>query len=107
MKKIRSMKITIDLPTESSQVWTQVILQKVIKTEQGVVIQTIDDVERITKPLPAFAMQMINITDPVTQQNITISGAGVAQAITQAILEWMHEKFEGAIINGEFIEEET
>lgn len=103
--RLRSQKIEIDLPTELSEPWVHVVVQKLILNNEGNTIQTLDRNSHIYKSINDYAMQLVNFTDPVTQQQYTISGAGLGQAITNMVLTWMDEKFDGQIVDGLFMQE--
>jgi len=96
-KKLRSQKITIDLPTETSEVWVHAVLQTVFKDTDYRTIQTIDLTGHINRSISQFATQMESVTDPVTGQQVTMSGAGVATLIKQFIIKWIQEDNGGTL----------
>lgn len=95
--KVRAQHITIELPTEEAEVWVRATLQKCIKDESYNTIQTVDRVGYTHRSSSEFVMQMVTITDPVTQQSHTLSGAGIATIIRQLICQWMVEDRGGTI----------
>jgi hypothetical protein len=99
LRKIRSQQIVIDLPTEEAEVWVRATLQRCIKDEAYGTVQTIDRVGFIHRSFPQFALQMTTITDPVTGQTCTLSGAGAATLIRDMICAWILSDTQGALIN--------
>ena len=99
MIKLRAQKVEIDLPTEDSEVWIRVVLQEVMKDHETYKSgQIIDRVGFVYRKQSDFIMDFISITDPVTQQPITASGAAIASLVKHIILKWIH-KDKGGTIN--------
>ncbi len=96
-KKIRSQQIVIDLPTETSEVWVRATLQRVIKDADYKTIQTIDRVGFVHRAASQISTQMTTITDPVTGEAHTISGAGAYILIRDMVSAWIITDRGGAI----------
>jgi hypothetical protein len=100
IRKLRAQKISIDLPTETATPWVNVIWQLVRKDAATyVTVQTIDRVDESAKPLMAFAMEAKTVSDPVTGQDITVSGAGMAELIKAFVSDWIMAENPGSFIN--------
>jgi hypothetical protein len=95
--KIRSQQITIDLPTETAEVWVRATLQRCIKDDNYKTIQTVDRIGFVHRAASEIAMQMTTFVDPVTQQSHTISGAGAYILIRDAVMNWILEDRGGTI----------
>lgn len=89
MNKLRSKRITIELLTEDSPVWVRAELQRVVKDALYNTLQVVDGVGFVHREFSEFALQTIAITDPVTQQQVTVSGAGIALLIRDLVCQWM------------------
>lgn len=108
MNKIRSQQIVIDLPTEAGEVWVRSTLQKCIKDDATYATrQVIDRVGYVHRAASEIAFQMITFTDPVTGQNLTVSGAGAATLIRDMVSSWILQD-RGGVLNahGDIIEQE-
>ena len=98
-KKYRAQRITLDTPREGFPVWTNVIVQVVVKDDEYQTVQIIDRVTNITREFDQFASQTVTITDPVTSQAMTMSGAGLGVAIGEMVKAWMLEDIPDTHIN--------
>jgi hypothetical protein len=106
IKKIRAQQIVIDLPTETAPVWVWVSWQRCVKNDSYVTTQTVDQVINTNAALSTFATKIESITDPVTGQTVTASGAGVATLIKQFAQSWVMPQLPGSYVNehGDIIE---
>ena len=98
-KKIRASRIGLDIPREGDPAWVNVIVQVIVKNADYQTVQVIDRAHNITRTLGDFAEDTKTITDPVTGQAITISGAGVGAAISEFVKSWMLQDIPGTSIN--------
>lgn len=89
INKVRSQQIVIDLPTEEAEVWIRATLQRCVKNEHYETVQTVDRVGYIHRAASQIIMQMTTITDPVTGQQHTISGAGAYLLIRDMVSAWI------------------
>lgn len=107
--KLRAQHIAIDIPTETAEAWVSAVLQKVIKDDEYKTIQLVDRTDYLHRKFSEFALQMLPFTDPVTQQQITLSGAGLAVAISTFVKTWMLAGIHGTVENahGDIIKETT
>lgn len=97
LKKLRAQKIEIDLPAEESEAWLNTTLQNIIKDGDYNTVQRIDRVGFTHRSLSSVATEMHTLVDPVTQQEYSISGAGVAQAIKTFVVAWMQQDHGGTV----------
>jgi len=106
MKKLRAQKIEIDLPTEDAPVWIHAVVQRVIKDDESYETKQVTDmVAHVNRSITNVSMEMETIYDPVTQQTVTVSGAGASIIIKAFVLRWLAEDFKGTLNDvGDFIE---
>jgi hypothetical protein len=87
-KKIRTKKITIHNPYEGEK-------KMVFRNEERTLIDNVSTgVKNISNTVRSFdnvITETITITDPVTQQEITMSVAGIATAIEDLYVRWWNE----------------
>jgi hypothetical protein len=109
MRKLRAQQIVIDLPTEEAPVWVWCSWQRCVKDSDYKTIQTMDQVVNTNAALTTFATKIETVTDPVTGQPVTASGAAVALLIKQFAQAWVMPLFPGSYINdrGDIIEGPT
>jgi hypothetical protein len=106
IEKTRAQQIVIDLPTEESATWIRAVLQTVIKNDNYETIQVVDRTAFIHRNLSEIATQTVNITDPVTGANVTLSGIGVALAVTAFVRDWILSDKGGVVNNhGDIVKE--
>jgi len=98
-KKLRAQRMTLDMPREGLPVWTNVTLQVVIKDADYQTVQVIDRVRSISRQFDQFAQHTVTITDPITGQTVTLSGAGVGLAISEFVKGWMVQDIPHTAIN--------
>jgi hypothetical protein len=97
MNKIRSQQITIDLPTETAEVWVRAALQRCVKDDDYKTVQTVDRVGFVHRAASEIIMQMVTFTDPVSLQEHTISGAGAYTLIRDMVSAWIIADRGGAL----------
>lgn len=88
---IRTAKLTIDIPVPGAEPFISGILQKVVVNEFDEVVQVIPRQDNVYRRASKIALELTTITDPVTGQEITLSGAGMSVAITAAFCRWIIE----------------
>jgi len=98
-KKLRAQRMTLDMPREGLPVWTNVTVQVVVKDADYQTVQIIDRVLNISRQFDEFAQNTVTITDPITGQPITLSGAGVGLAISEFVKGWMVQDIPNTSIN--------
>jgi len=98
-KKFRAQRMTLDMPREGLPVWTNITVQVVFKDADYQTVQIIDRVLNITRQFEQFAQHTVTITDPITGQTVTLSGAGVGLAISEFVIGWMVQDIPHTAIN--------
>jgi hypothetical protein len=106
-RKLRAQKITLDMPREGQPVWADIVIQVCVKDDDYETIQVIDRRYKINRTFDDFAGSLVTFTDPVTGQQITLSGAGVGQGISELVRGWMLDELPGAVVNdrGDIVQE--
>ena len=87
--KLRASQITLDLPTENSDVWVRAVLQKVLKDDDYQTVQTVDRVGAVRRQFSDFAANSLTVFDPLQGANITLSGAALGMAVAEFVKQWM------------------
>ena len=93
--KLRTQQVIIDMPKEGQDIWIHITLQKVEKDEDGNILNVSSRNEQIHKMMSNYQTDMFTFSDPVTQKEQTLSGAGIHMALAEAILGWTAEDFNG------------
>lgn len=105
-EKTRTMRIEIDLPVEGAMPWVRAVLQTVFKDEHGNTVQAVDRTGYVHRSLGEFALQMQTIIDPITQQEVTLSGAAAANMISAFVSSWILTDIGGVLNeNGDIVKE--
>jgi hypothetical protein len=99
LKKVRAQQITLELPTEGAEVWVRAVIQTVYKDAQYNTTQTVDRTSALHRRFSEFATQIETIQDPITGQSLTISGVGIALAVSAFVKTWMLTDIPGATLN--------
>ena len=100
-KKIRAQQITLELPTEGAEVWVRAMIQTVYKDANYQTIQTVDRTNSLHRRFSEFVLQTETVQDPVTGQSTTLSGAGLALAVSAFVKAWILEDTPGSVLNAE------
>jgi len=98
LKKIRSQQITLDLPTEGAEVWVRAVLQTLYKDASLNTLQTVDRTDHLHRRFSEFVMQFETVQDPVTQQTVTVSGAGLALLVSAFVKTWILQDMPGTTL---------
>lgn len=106
IEKTRTMRIEIDLPVEGTMPWVRAVLQTVFKDGEGNTVQTVDRTGYVHRSLGEFAGQVITMQDPVTGQEVTMSGVGASMMISAFVSSWILTDM-GGILNehGDIVKE--
>ena len=106
IEKTRAMRIEIDLPLEGAMPWVRAVLQTVFKDADYRTTQVVDRTGHVHRSLGEFAGQMQTITDPITGQQVTLSGAGAAAMISAFVSSWILTDM-GGVVNdqGDIVKE--
>lgn len=103
-KKLRAQQIVIDLPREGQEAWVNIVIQEVIRSEDGEVVNIIPRANFIHKTAQDIAYDVVQFNDLVLgRENYNISGYGLYSAIQSAVTKWMMDEFGGEVINGDLI----
>lgn len=98
INKVRSQQITIDLPTETAEVWVRATLQRCVKNAENYeTVQTVDRIGFVHRAASQIVAQMTTFVDPVTGQQHTISGAGAYILIRDLVSAWIIADRGGAL----------
>lgn len=89
----RASKITIEIPKPDSEPWVHLAINKLEVDDNGTLINTYPMFAYISKPLSQVGMEMFSFLDPVYQSDVTVSGYGLAKAITSYVEKNIEEKF--------------
>jgi len=89
----RASKIIIDIPKEDSEPWVHVTIDLLLKDDNEITQNVIPRVAYISKPLSEIASEMYDFNDPILQKDNTLSGYGLAQAISSYVNTRMKEKY--------------
>lgn len=95
--QVRVPQIVIDVPKSSSDPFIMMPVQRIVYDAQGNVTQTIPRSDRLYRQISKVATEMVTFTDPVTQQEITISAAGAGAAITGFVAKWLAEHYDSTV----------
>lgn len=98
-KKIRAQQITLELPTEGAEVWVRAMIQAVYKDADYQTVQTVDRTSALHRRFSEFVLQVETVSDPVTGQTTTLSGAGLALAVSAFVKAWILQDTPGATLN--------
>lgn len=93
MKALRTAKLVIDVPTPEAEPFIMGILQKVVLNTEGDVLQVIPRQDELYRRSSQIITDTISFTDPVTQTQHTLSGAGLQVAITAMVSKWLIEDY--------------
>jgi hypothetical protein len=98
-RKLRAQKIVLDMPREGQPIWVNISIQACIKDNGYNTIQVVDRRYQIARSFDDFAASLITIVDPVTGNEITLSGAALGQGISELVRSWMLAELPSAAIN--------
>lgn len=98
-EKIRAQSVSIEVLTESCEPWVHCVLQKVFKDAEYKTVQTVDRTGGLHRLLSEFATEVREIQDPVTGQQLVISGAGLGLAVSEFVKQWILADVPGCTTN--------
>lgn len=96
--RLRTSKVSIETPKIDSEPWVHITVQQVIEDDNGKILNIIPRYNYISKPLSEIAMDIDTFIDPVLQKENSISGAGMATALTIIISKWINNEHNGTIL---------
>lgn len=91
MKALRTAKLVIDIPVPGAEPFIMGILQHVEVSPTDEVLSVSFRQHEMHRKSSDILMDMCTFTDPVTQHECTISGAGLQVAITKMVSQWIIE----------------
>jgi len=91
-EKLRASKISIEIPKPDSDPWVHITVNKMFM-EDGKLVQNEPRFDHISAPLTAIGLNTFTFIDPVLKSEVTISGYGLAQAITAYVSEEFTKKY--------------
>ena len=91
-EELRASKIAIEIPKPDSEPWVHITVNKMF-LEDGELVQNEPRFDHISAPLTAIGLNMFSFKDPVTGADVTVSGYGLAQAITAYVSEEFTKKY--------------
>lgn len=91
MKALRTAKLVIDVPVPGAEPFIMGIIQGVVVDELDNVSQVIPRANEFYRKSSEILTDVVVIDDPVTQQQLNISGAGLQMAITAIVSKWLIE----------------
>jgi len=96
---LRTSHLSITSPTELSEPWINGQVQRVVLDAEGEITQTLNRTEQMHRRFGLIATDMVTVSDPVTQQEVTLSGYGLQLAIQAIVAQWLVEDNPGAFID--------
>lgn len=96
-KAIRTGRIEIDLLKQNDTQWISADIQHLEIDDEGTILVVKMRDGKLYRRVDQVALQTINIKDPVTQQDINMSVAGIGVAIKRLMVNWMIEDNPSAI----------
>ncbi len=102
--RLRTQRISIDLPQVDSEPWVQLIVQRINLDDSGNVLSVIDRWDQVNKKLSEVALEAYPYFEVIPDlQNNLISGFGIADAIKGAALNWIADKYNGTIVDNDVV----
>jgi hypothetical protein len=98
-EKLRASKIAIEIPKPDSEPWVHITVNKMFYNDSGDLISNVPRFDYISKPLSQIGMDMYTFMDPVLQSNSTVSGYGLAEAITSYVDLVLKDKYGSEVNN--------
>ena len=95
--KLRASKISIETPKEGAETWVHITVQKVLKREDGSIINVIPRFDYISFPIQEIGVNFYDVTEPLTGDDLSASGYGTASLIASIVTTTMIEKYGGSI----------
>ena len=90
---IRAGRIEIDTVKIHGPKWIVATLSRLEIDDNGNVISERIRDEKIYRKAENVATELVTVVDPVTQQQVTVSVAGLAGLIKATMINWMQEDF--------------
>lgn len=97
--RLRTSKMSIEIPKAESEAWIHITVQQVIEDDNGGVLNIVPRYDYISKPLSEIITQITNYPDPVLGTVGSISGGGMASALTILVSQWIKDEHSGTILD--------
>jgi len=92
--KYRASKITIEIPKPQSEPWVHIVINKMeVDEETNNVLNAYPQFEYISNPLSRVGTDILRFGDPVSQELVSISGYGIASALTAYVKQVVNDKY--------------
>lgn len=92
--KLRTSKISIEVPSEGAEPWIHVEIQKILKDDDGKILNIYPRWNYFSEPLTSLAKKTCPYRDFIKTEGL-ISGYGISIALSSLILTLMVEKYGG------------
>ena len=104
LTKLRAQKITIEIPRRDAEPWVHVTVQRVEMDDDLNELNVVDRWDTFSLRFSEVATNIKTFSDPVLGTGGNISTAGIANALTTAVIQWMMDIHGGEVIeNGDLI----
>ena len=90
-KAIRTSSINIETQVIHGPKWISANLQQLEIDDVGNVVSTSVRERKLYRRVGDVATETVTVTDPVTQQQVTVSVAGIGGLVKAAMIKWMIE----------------
>ena len=84
-EELRASKITIEIPKVDSDPWVHLTVNKMFYDDNMELVNNVPRFKYLSKPMSEIATNTYAFFDPVLQKEVTISGYGIAMAITSYV----------------------
>jgi len=101
--RLRSQKLSIDLPTPDSEPWLSIIVQRVEMDDNYKTLNVVDNWGRVNVKLSTVMIDVYPLQDQVNPPPGYISVAGISYALTIAAMTEIIKKYGGYIDSNGFI----
>ena len=95
--KLRASKISIETPKEGATTWVHITVQEVIKDDDGTLLNIIPRYDYISFPLENIGTISYDGVEPLTGEDLSVSGYGIASLITSIVTKTLVEKYDGTV----------
>ena len=101
--RYRASQVIIDAPKTDGEVLINTSVQKLDISDDGKVVTEYPRTEYIHKIASRITTDTVTIYDPVMGHDITISVAGIHQAVQKNVVTWIQEKYPNTVLEGELV----
>lgn len=101
MDRLRVHQIIIDVPRSDSEPFVTSAVQRLVDCDPDNKLtgysQLINREKLVYRRLSDTAAETVTLTDPITQQSVTVSGAGMAILIQLFVNNWLAEDYNSVV----------